>query len=50
MNHPALTRHPLGRADFLHLAAQPVRLIVDRGTAWVTQDGEPEDIQIDAGG
>lgn len=50
MNSLLMTRHPLGRSDFLHLAAMPVRLIVDRGTAWVTQDGEAEDIQIDAGG
>ncbi len=50
MNRPSLTSHRLGRADFIHLAARPVRLTVDRGTVWVTQDGEAEDIQIDAGG
>lgn len=50
MNSPSMTSRSLGRADFLHLAARPVRLIVDRGTVWVTQDGETEDIQIDAGG
>ena len=50
MNSAPMTRRRLGRADFIHLAARPVRLVVDRGTLWVTQDGEPEDIEIDAGG
>ena len=50
MNSPSMTSRRLGRADFIHLAARPVRLVVDRGTAWVTQDGETEDIEIDAGG
>lgn len=50
MNSPSMTSCNLGRADFIHLAARPVRLMVDCGTVWVTQDGEPEDIQIDAGG
>jgi hypothetical protein len=49
MNYPSMTSRRLGRADFIYLDARPVRLVVDRGTAWVTQDGEPEDIQIDAG-
>jgi hypothetical protein len=49
MNSPSMTSRRLGRADFLHLAARPVRLSVERGTVWVTQDGEPEDIQIEAG-
>ena len=50
MNSAPTTSRRLGRADFIHLAARPVRLVVDRGTLWVTQDGEPEDIEIDAGG
>lgn len=50
MNSFPMTGRRLGRADFIHLAARPVRLVVDRGTLWVTQDGEPEDIEIDAGG
>jgi hypothetical protein len=50
MNSAPMTSRRLGRADFIHLAARPVRLVVDRGTLWVTQDGEPEDIEIDAGG
>jgi hypothetical protein len=43
------TRHRLGSAEFLHLRGQPVCLFAERGTLWVTQDGEPEDIQLDAG-
>ena len=50
MNRAPMTNHRLGRTDFIHLAARPVRLSVDRGTLWVTQDGEPQDIEIDAGG
>ena len=50
MNSAPTTSRRLGRADFIHLAARPVRLVVDHGTLWVTQDGEPEDIEIDAGG
>lgn len=50
MNSASMTSRRLGRADFIHLAARPVRLVVDRGTLWVTQDGELEDIEIDAGG
>ena len=50
MNSAPTTSRRLGRADFIHLAARPVRLVVDRGTLWVMQDGEPEDIEIDAGG
>ena len=46
MNSPSMTSRRLGRADFIHLAARPVRLVVDRGTAWVTQDGEIEDIHL----
>jgi hypothetical protein len=49
MNSPSMTSRQLGRADFMHLPARPVRLTVDSGTVWVTQDGELEDIQIDAG-
>lgn len=49
MNRPSMTTRHLGRADFLYLAARPMRLIVTRGTAWVTQDGETEDIQVEAG-
>jgi hypothetical protein len=45
-----MTSRRLGRGDFIQLAARPVRLVVDRGTLWVTQDGDPEDIEIDAGG
>lgn len=51
MYSAAMSSRRLGRADFIHLAAAlPVRLVVDSGTLWVTQDGEPEDIEIDAGG
>ena len=50
MNSVPMTSRRLGSADFIYLAARPVRLVVDRGTLWVTQDGEPEDIEIDAGG
>ncbi|CAN7583299.1 DUF2917 domain-containing protein [Variovorax sp. LjRoot178] len=49
MNRAPMTSRRLGPADFIHLAARPVRLVVDRGTLWVTQDGEPEDIETDAG-
>lgn len=49
MNSTPMTSRHLGSADFIHLAARPVRLVVDLGTLWVTQDGEPEDIEIDAG-
>jgi hypothetical protein len=50
MNRAPMTSRRLGHADFIHLAARPVRLLVVRGTLWVTQDGEPHDIEIDAGG
>ena len=49
MNTITMRTRRLGRTDFLHLGRQPVRLAADCGTLWVTQDGEPEDIQIDAG-
>lgn len=50
MNPTPMTSRRLGRCEFIHWAARPVRLAVDRGTLWVTQDGEPQDIEIDAGG
>lgn len=49
MKTPSMTSHRLGREDFLHLRGSAVRLAAQRGTLWVTQDGEPADIQIDAG-
>lgn len=49
MNLPDTASHRLGRSDVLHLAARPQRLSVEHGSLWVTQDGEPEDMQIDAG-
>lgn len=47
-SHPP-TSHPLGPTEFLHLHGQPVCLYAERGTLWVTQDGEPDDVQLDAG-
>ena len=36
--------------DFLHFQHPPVlRLQAEAGTLWVTVDGEPDDIQIEAG-
>lgn len=36
--------------DFLHFPHPPrLRLCAESGTLWVTVDGEPDDIQIDAG-
>ena len=44
------TRTRLGRDDFLRFTGhRAVRLQADRGTLWVTLDGEPDDIEIDAG-
>lgn len=43
-------RQRLQRDDFLHFPRPPrLRLQAESGTLWVTVDGEPEDIQIDAG-
>ena len=47
--HPTPTTQRLGRSDFLHLARQPVRLAAVCGSLWVTQDGELDDVQLDAG-
>ncbi len=49
MSTPSNTSHRLGRDDFLHLPDEPVCLFAERGTLWVTEDGEPDDIQLDAG-
>lgn len=49
MNRPSTTRHGLGRTDFLHLRGAAVCVMAEHGTVWVTQDGEPDDIQLDAG-
>ena len=43
MKRALMTSRRLGHADFIHLAARPVRLVVDLGTLWVTQDREPEE-------
>jgi hypothetical protein len=47
----ALPRHqPLPRDTFLHLDRPPVLCLrAERGTLWVTVDGEPEDIALRAG-
>lgn len=50
MNRAGITSRRLGRADFVHLAARQVRLVADRVALPVMRDGEPEDIEIDAGG
>lgn len=43
-------RQHLGRNQFLHIERPPVlRLRAERGTLWVTVDGSPDDIEIDAG-
>jgi hypothetical protein len=43
-------RERLSRHDFLHFRQhRALRLHSERGTLWVTLDGEPDDIQIDAG-
>lgn len=43
-------RARLGRNDFLHFKRhQPLRLRADCGSLWVTQDGHPEDIEIEPG-
>ena len=54
MSHPASATLPLrcrlARDQFLHLERPPVlRLQAERGTLWVTVDGESDDIQIEAG-
>lgn len=51
MSHaPLPSRRRLNRNDFLHFTGrQPLRLRADGGTLWVTQDGRPEDIEIDPG-
>jgi len=42
--------HRLRRHQFVRVAAgQPVRLCSQAGTLWVTIDGEPADIEVDAG-
>jgi hypothetical protein len=41
--------HTLGASTFLHLPRQPVLLQAEAGTLWVTEDGEPDDHQIDPG-
>ena len=47
--HTPFTTRRLGRTDFLHFAHQPVRLAAVCGSLWVTQDGELDDVQLDAG-
>lgn len=43
-------RQRLRPQDFLHFRRPPVlRLQAEAGTLWVTVDGEPDDIQIEAG-
>lgn len=54
MNHPASATLPLHRRlrrdQFLHFARPShMRLRAERGTLWVTVDGEPDDIEIEAG-
>lgn len=49
MNSAPMTSHRLGRGDCLHVAAQPVRVLADQGTLWVTQDGVPADMEVEAG-
>lgn len=51
MKHPALpTCTRLHRHEFMHFKRpQALRLQADCGTLWVTVDGEPEDIEINAG-
>lgn len=45
------TRTRLGSSQFVQFPRhRALRLQADSGTLWVTQDGEPDDIQIDAGG
>jgi hypothetical protein len=43
------TSHDLTSTGFLHLHGQPVLLLAEAGTLWVTEDGEPADHQIDTG-
>ena len=54
MSHPASATsswcHRLRHDQFLHFERPPaLRLQAERGTLWVTVDGEPDDIQIEAG-
>lgn len=42
--------HPLYEREILHLdAGAPLCLRAERGSLWLTIDGEPDDIEIDAG-
>lgn len=43
------TSHRLGGAEFLHLRGEPVCVFAESGTLWITQDGEHDDVQLDAG-
>ncbi len=49
MNHPLSGCRPLARGEFLHLRGTPVRLRAERGSLWITQDGDPDDVLLDAG-
>jgi Protein of unknown function (DUF2917) len=43
------TTHELAANGFLHLHGQPVLLLAEAGTLWVTEDGNADDHQLDAG-
>lgn len=49
MNQPFPACHRLGPGEFLHLRGQAVRLRAERGSLWVTQDGEPDDVLLEPG-